>query len=64
VGTGWLAWSWDNSNSNCKSGSGSSYNMTSSLTSASGLLSGWASDIVRDDPNSIKNTSVRHCDWK
>jgi hypothetical protein len=38
--------------------------MTSSLTSASGLLSGWASDIVRDDPNSIKNTSVRHCDWK
>ena len=64
VGTGWLAWSWDNDNSNCKSGSGSSYNMTSNLTSASGLLSGWASDVVRDDPNSIKNTSVRHCDWK
>ena len=64
VGTGWLAWSWDNSNSNCKSGSGSSYNMTSSLTSASGLVAGWASNVVRDDPNSIKNTSVRHCDWK
>ena len=64
VGTGWLAWSWDNSNSNCKSGSGSSYNMTSNLTSASGLVSGWASDVVQDDPNSIKNTSVRHCEWK
>jgi hypothetical protein len=38
--------------------------MTSSLTSASGLVAGWASNVVRDDPNSIKNTSVRHCDWK
>jgi mannan endo-1,4-beta-mannosidase len=64
VGTGWLAWSWDNNNSNCKSGGGSSYDMTTNIASASGLVAGWASDVVRDDPNSIKNTSVRHCDWK
>jgi hypothetical protein len=38
--------------------------MTSNLTSASGLVAGWASDVMRDDTNSIKNTSVRHCEWK
>jgi mannan endo-1,4-beta-mannosidase len=64
VGIGWLAWSWDTSNSDCKVGSSSIFNMTSNLTSASGLAAGWASDVVRDDPNSIKNTSVRHCEWK
>jgi hypothetical protein len=64
VGTGWLAWSWDNSNSDCSVGGASIFNMTTNLTSASGLVAGWASDVVRDDPNSIKNTSVRHCDWK
>ncbi len=64
VGIGWFAWSWDTSNSDCNSGSGSIFNMTTNLTSASGLVAGWASDVVRDDPNSIKNTSVRHCDWK
>jgi mannan endo-1,4-beta-mannosidase len=64
VGTGWLAWSWDTSNSDCASGGSSIFNMTSNLTSASGLVSGWASDVVRDDPNSIKNTSIRHCDFK
>ena len=64
VGTGWLAWSWDNSNSDCSVGGASIFNMTTNLTSASGLVAGWASNVVRDDPNSIKNTSVRHCDWK
>jgi mannan endo-1,4-beta-mannosidase len=64
VGTGWLAWSWDTNNSDCSVGGASIFNMTTNLTSASGLVAGWASDVVRDDPNSIKNTSVRHCDWK
>jgi len=64
VGTGWLAWSWDNSNSDCASSGSSIFNMTTSLTSPTGLVSGWPSDVVRDDPNSIKNTSVRHCEWK
>jgi len=64
VGTGWLAWSWDTSNSDCSSSGTSIFNMTTSLTSASGLAEGWPSDVVRDDPNSIKNTSVRHCEWK
>jgi Cellulase (glycosyl hydrolase family 5) len=59
VGTGWLAWSWDTNNSDCLSGGSSIFNMTTSLASASGLVSGWASDVVQDDPNSIKNTSVR-----
>ena len=64
VGTGWLAWSWDTSNSDCRSSGTSIFNMTTSLTSASDLVAGWPSDVVRDDPNSIKNTSVRHCEWK
>jgi mannan endo-1,4-beta-mannosidase len=64
VGTGWLAWSWDTNNSDCLSGGSSIFNMTTNLTSASGLAAGWSSDVVRDDPNSIKNTSVRHCEWK
>ena len=64
VGTGWLAWSWDTSNSDCASSGSSIFNMTTSLTSATGLASGWPSDVVRDDPNSIMNTSVRHCEWK
>ncbi len=64
VGIGWLAWSWDTSNSDCKVGAASIFNMTSNLTSASGLVAGWASDVMRDDTNSIKNTSVRHCEWK
>ncbi|HEY5957156.1 MAG TPA: cellulase family glycosylhydrolase, partial [Polyangiaceae bacterium] len=64
VGTGWLAWSWDTSNSDCKSGNASIFNMTSNLTSPTGLVPGWASDVVRDDANSIKNTSMRHCEWK
>jgi mannan endo-1,4-beta-mannosidase len=64
VGIGWLAWSWDTSNSDCSSGGSSIFNMTSNLTSASGLKPGWASDVVLNDTNSIKNTSVRHCEWK
>lgn len=64
IGTGWFAWSWDTSNSDCKSGGTSIFNMTTNLTAASGLAVGWAADVVRDDPNSIKNTSVRHCEWK
>ena len=64
VGTGWLAWSWDTGNSNCKTGATSAYNMTTNLTSATGLVTGWASDVVVSDTNSIKNTSVRHCEWK
>lgn len=64
VGIGWLAWSWDTSNSDCKSGTSSIFDMTTTLTSASGLKPGWATDVVLSDPNSIKNTSVRHCEWK
>jgi mannan endo-1,4-beta-mannosidase len=64
LGIGWLAWSWDTSNSDCKSGSNSVFDMTTNLTSASAVVSGWASDVMRDDPNSIKNTSVRPCEWK
>jgi mannan endo-1,4-beta-mannosidase len=64
LGTGWLAWSWDTGNSDCQSGGKSLFDMTSNLTSASGLVAGWASNVVRDDPNSIQNTSVRHCEWK
>jgi mannan endo-1,4-beta-mannosidase len=64
VGIGWLAWSWDTTNSDCKVGSDSIFNMTTKLTSADGVASGWASDVMRDDPNSIKNTSVRPCEWK
>jgi mannan endo-1,4-beta-mannosidase len=64
VGIGWLAWSWDTTNSDCRVGSSSFFDMTSQLTSASGLMPGWASDVVRDDPNSIQNTSVRPCEWK
>jgi mannan endo-1,4-beta-mannosidase len=65
VGTGWFAWSWDTSNSDCKTTAGASiFNMTTDLTSASAVSAGWASDVLRDDPNSIKNTSVRYCEWK
>jgi len=64
VGIGWLAWSWDTSNSDCEVGGDSIFNMTTSLTSAAAVASGWASDVMRDDPNSIKNTSLRHCEWK
>jgi len=64
VGTGWLAWSWDNSNSDCKTNGSSIFNMTTSLTSASGLVAGWPTNVVLNDTNSIKNTSIRHCEWK
>jgi mannan endo-1,4-beta-mannosidase len=64
VGTGWLAWSWDTSNHDCKTDGKSIFDMTSSLTSASGLVAGWASNVMKDDPNSIQNTAVRHCEWK
>ncbi len=64
VGIGWFAWSWDKSNSDCKVDGRSIFDMTTNLTSASGLVAGWASDVMRDDPNSIQNTSVRPCEWK
>ncbi|MBN2577106.1 MAG: cellulase family glycosylhydrolase, partial [Deltaproteobacteria bacterium] len=64
VGIGWLAWSWDTDNSDCKVGSDSIFNMTTNLTSAAAVAPGWASDVMRDDPNSIKNTSLRPCEWK
>jgi mannan endo-1,4-beta-mannosidase len=64
VGTGWLAWSWDTSNSDCKTAGASIFNMTSNLTSANAVTAGWAANVLRDDPNSIKNTSHRYCDWK
>ena len=64
VGIGWLAWSWDTTNTDCKVGSSSFFDMTSQLTSADGLVPGWASDVMRDDPNSIQNTSIRPCEWK
>jgi mannan endo-1,4-beta-mannosidase len=64
VGIGWLAWSWDNSNSDCKSGGSSVFDMTTDLASASGLKAGWPTDVVLNDPNSIKKTSVRPCEWK
>jgi mannan endo-1,4-beta-mannosidase len=64
VGIGWLGWSWDSSNSDCKSGSSSVFDMTTDITAASALRPGWATDVVLDDPNSIKKTSVRHCEWK
>lgn len=64
VGIGWLAWSWDVGNSDCKSGGKSIFDMTTDLTSASAVVAGWPADVMRDDPNSIKNTSVRHCEWK
>jgi len=64
VGIGWFAWSWDNSNSDCKTGGRSLFDMTSNLTSASGLVAGWPTNVMRDDPNSIGNTSIRPCEWK
>lgn len=64
VGIGWLAWSWDTGNSDCKSGGKSIFDMTTDLISASAVVAGWPADVMRDDPNSIKNTSVRHCEWK
>jgi mannan endo-1,4-beta-mannosidase len=64
LGIGWLAWSWDTSNNDCKTNGTSIFNMTSSLTAASGVNAGWAADVMQNDVNSIKNTSVRHCEWK
>jgi hypothetical protein len=48
----------------CKVGSSSIFNMTTNLSWAGGVSPGWASDVMRDDRNSIKNTSVRPCEWK
>lgn len=49
--TGWMPWSWDKSNG-CQA-----HSMTKDDT-YSGLF-GYGKDVAIDDPNSIKNTSVR-----
>jgi hypothetical protein len=59
TGTGWLAWSWDNTNGHCRVNGASPFDMVSDPKTRGTVKPGWARDVLLDHPASLTKTAKR-----